>query len=371
MPIPSNITDLNTDPALNSPPGDEPMPLTRGYLNAHAAFIRRLFNGISSLVLPGNAKRFQKVNSAGTGLVASLTTEEDNGRLKINGTAEAALVLADGSGNNWRQYASTSGQFSIGSVDANYTAGSEAYTINKSGPLAISAHNFLVNGAAKFTINENSSSFTFNTSDPNGLKIANSGAAGANLTLLGQGAVTPKKTIRVNNGNLEIINDAYTSVISSITDQGDLTVAKGLRMPNFTSFIVRRTTSLTLTNNLQNLSFDQFIYNTGSFDGVTFVSPFNAIYQINLDISVNFDAAAQPDAVIQIVIQGLNSASIFERKNMPVGQNGVATCNFSRRVLLNQGSAFYVTANLANAADGQAFVLAEAVFSVAAQTLTA
>jgi len=45
---------------------------------------------------------------------------------------------------------------------------------------------------------------------------------GAEIKLLGNGATTPSKTIRVLGGTLNIVNDAYTTTIFSVTDGGNV-----------------------------------------------------------------------------------------------------------------------------------------------------
>lgn len=60
--------------------------------------------------------------------------------------------------------------------------------------------------------------------------IVISGAAssvGANIELIGNGGTTPNKFIRVLNGVLNVVNSAYSAVITSLDDVGNLTVAGG------------------------------------------------------------------------------------------------------------------------------------------------
>jgi len=50
------------------------------------------------------------------------------------------------------------------------------------------------------------------------------GAAGANILLGGNGATTPNKSIRAQAGNLEFINSAYSAVIMSLADSGQISL---------------------------------------------------------------------------------------------------------------------------------------------------
>lgn len=58
------------------------------------------------------------------------------------------------------------------------------------------------------------------------LSLTDTGASGVNFLLTGNGAVTPSKFLRVANGSFDIINNAYSAVIFSVTDAGICT-AKG------------------------------------------------------------------------------------------------------------------------------------------------
>lgn len=54
----------------------------------------------------------------------------------------------------------------------------------------------------------------------NSVVITDTGPNGANLKFAGNGSTTPNKTIRANGGNLQIVNSAYSAVISALTDAG-------------------------------------------------------------------------------------------------------------------------------------------------------
>ena len=56
------------------------------------------------------------------------------------------------------------------------------------------------------------------------LIITDTGTNGANLKFVGNGATTPNKTIRVNAGNMQFVNSAYSAVIATLTDAGDFSV---------------------------------------------------------------------------------------------------------------------------------------------------
>ena len=54
------------------------------------------------------------------------------------------------------------------------------------------------------------------------LVVSDTGSNGANIKLVGNGATTPNKFIRAQGGDLQIINNGYTTMIASITDAGNL-----------------------------------------------------------------------------------------------------------------------------------------------------
>ncbi|WP_159086638.1 hypothetical protein [Burkholderia sp. NRF60-BP8] len=70
--------------------------------------------------------------------------------------------------------------------------------------------------------------------DPSGSNQANltisatGDSQGAGLKFIGNGGTTPSKTIRARGGNFEFVNDAFNSVIATMTDGGSLSTNGGL-----------------------------------------------------------------------------------------------------------------------------------------------
>jgi hypothetical protein len=58
---------------------------------------------------------------------------------------------------------------------------------------------------------------------------------GANLQLLGNGGTTPNKYIRALNGSLQVVNNAYTTLIMTLTDTGALQTATSVGAPQLVS----------------------------------------------------------------------------------------------------------------------------------------
>ena len=71
-------------------------------------------------------------------------------------------------------------------------------------------------------------------SKTNSLILTDTGTFGANLKLTGDGATTPTKTIRVNGGQFQIVNSAYSAVPLSLTDSGNLTVTGKIKTAGYT-----------------------------------------------------------------------------------------------------------------------------------------
>jgi hypothetical protein len=84
------------------------------------------------------------------------------------------------------------------------------------------------NGSANITVADSTklplSGGTITTSgSSSSLIVQDTGGNGANLRLVGNGATTPNKTIRAQNGQLQVINSAYSAPSLTLSDAGELT----------------------------------------------------------------------------------------------------------------------------------------------------
>ena len=101
-----------------------------------------------------------------------------------------------------------------------------------------------LNAGGIFTVMYNGSAFqllsdtdTFVDSSNNGITINGVGNTnGANIALLGPGATTPNKYIRVVGGALQVVNSTYSAPILSLSDAGDLSLIRNLNATGITSF---------------------------------------------------------------------------------------------------------------------------------------
>jgi hypothetical protein len=100
-------------------------------------------------------------------------------------------------------------------------------------------------------------------------------------------ATNASKWFRLNStGNLEIINSAYTALLLSLSDGGDLVIAGSLTMANRPAFRVTGagTTNINATNTLTSTNF-AVDYNQGSYLNATtgvFTAPIAGLYQVGL-----------------------------------------------------------------------------------------
>lgn len=76
------------------------------------------------------------------------------------------------------------------------------------------------------------------------LTLTGATGRGANLLLIGNGATTPSKTMRVIGGNFQIVNDGYSVPIVNLDDAGNLILSGGLTGATFVA-----TTSGNITAN--------------------------------------------------------------------------------------------------------------------------
>lgn len=74
------------------------------------------------------------------------------------------------------------------------------------------------------------------TSATSVVQLVCTGTNGANITLTGDGATTPNKSIRVRGGQLEIMDSAYTNTLLTLTDAGQLRVVNGTEAAPALSF---------------------------------------------------------------------------------------------------------------------------------------
>ena len=102
-----------------------------------------------------------------------------------------------------------------------------------------------------------------------GLTIPGATAYGANLAFIGNGTVSPKKWLRVWNGNLSVRNDANLSDIFTLSDAGDLS-----NLRNITAAGLISTLNLTVsgTTNTGAITASGGITSSGNITGASFTT---------------------------------------------------------------------------------------------------
>jgi hypothetical protein len=111
-----------------------------------------------------------------------------------------------------------------------------------------------------------------NSTAVTGLTVTGTGSIGSFVTLAGNGATTPNKSIQAANGVLNIINNAQSTDILTLTDTGALTTV-GSITPSQTAGIVGTTTN----NNANAGSVGETITNSASGVSLTTGTPANVV----------------------------------------------------------------------------------------------
>lgn len=119
-------------------------------------------------------------------------------------------------------------------VDINVSGNSNYVLMNSSGGIVTSYNDFDVHvfrtnaGGNKAIMTAAGELHVTSTNSLEGIKLTDISANGANIKLTGNGA-TPSKWVRVLNGNFEVINNAYSASVLSLSDAGvlNLPVAAG------------------------------------------------------------------------------------------------------------------------------------------------
>ena len=197
------------------------------------------------------------------------------------------------------------------------------------------------------------------------LTITDTGGSGDTIKMVGNGATTPNKFIRIYNGNLEIVNSAYTSVPFQLTDSGAVAITGGLTgvsaslSSNVTTPLIVSTTGNNLIYqagsgatvsyiNFKNGSATTvgYVYGDGTYFG--FLNTGGTGYTIKTDNSGNFTATgnvtAYSDERVKTnwrpfafdVIKDLScvKSGVFERTDIEATQVGVSAQSL-REVLPN------------------------------------
>ena len=97
-------------------------------------------------------------------------------------------------------------------------------TFASPGPIGSGTPNTIAGTTASLNSGGTSAALSVQTSGAqSSLNITDTtGGVGASIKITGNGATTPSKYIRVENGALQFLNSAFSSVIGQITDAGDL-----------------------------------------------------------------------------------------------------------------------------------------------------
>lgn len=189
--------------------------------------------GTTFALTSGNLSQFASTTSAQ--LLGIISDETGSGSL-VFGTSPTigTPTISGGTINSASVGATTPSTGAFTTLSASSTVSGAGFTSLFASPPAIGS---TAAAAGSFTTLSGTTSGSTST-----LIITDTGASGANLRFVGNGATTPNKTIRVISGSLGVVNSAYASQILTLTDAGNLSVT-GSITPSSTAGIVGTTTN--------------------------------------------------------------------------------------------------------------------------------
>ncbi len=184
-------------------------------------------------------------NAYGNGTQVSTFTVDSKGRLTAAGNVAINVPGALGytpvnkagdtmTGNLAISYSSSN---SIAATFSNTYAGSRSWSIGTSGGGPSANGTFFLydntSSVNRWSVDGSGITTFVTTGQTRTLILQDTGANGAGILFAGNGATTPNKRIRVQGGNLEFINNAYSAVIATLSDLGALSVAGAFTASNF------------------------------------------------------------------------------------------------------------------------------------------
>lgn len=173
--------------------------------NANGAIIGLVGGGANpSKFIRANAGNFEVINNAFSSVLMSISNAGD---VSIGGVVPSAKL----------HVTSTTAQLRLDYSSSFHTT----FTTSSAGNLSITP-----NGGNVTLTGAGGSTTLLNLSDP-------SNSIGCNIRLQGGGS-NPSKYIRANAGNLEVVNNAYNSIIFGIADDGTATLNGGLVFKSYT-----------------------------------------------------------------------------------------------------------------------------------------
>lgn len=159
----------------------------------------------ATLLLPATSEQF-----AVTGITNITSLQGGYAGRTVELQFAGALTVSNGTGSTTSMALSGGNNFS---ATANSTLslrhdGTQWYEIGRSG----------VSAGAFTTLTAGSGSGAAD------IAVTNTTANGAQIRMVGNGGVTPSKTLRATSGAFSIVNDAYSAQILTLTDSGNLSV---------------------------------------------------------------------------------------------------------------------------------------------------
>ncbi len=157
-------------------------------------------------------------------------TDTVTGKLKIEPTSGSFGLEIGGLGYSNTPYIDFHSSTTSNDFDARLIA-SAGGASSGLGLLTLTAGAFGVGGTPSGTYKlevTGTSAFTSSGAVP-GAIFTDTGGSGINVKLVGNGATTPSKTLRVAAGAFDMMNDAYSAPIVNITDAGAMTLLSTIK----------------------------------------------------------------------------------------------------------------------------------------------
>jgi hypothetical protein len=201
------------------------------YGASHATYPNNLFlmtNGVSFMRADGsgNAVFSQKLKSTG-----SVTTGGDvASQYVLVGNNCLCYVDPSRSANNKQaEFSFFSGALFGRFLSDNYAAASQWLQVTGGQAGGVSAITLSTGaGVTALAIDANQQTTLTTSGASKTLALTDTGVNGANLLMTGNGSTTPRKYLRVQSGAFQVLNDAYTVALLSLSDVGQLAVAGGI-----------------------------------------------------------------------------------------------------------------------------------------------
>ena len=205
------------------------VPLYANSTNSSTQKIVMQDNGVNKGFLGANSSYSFIVSNAALSLSTLLV--DNNGTVVAPLSFNSPSITANGAGPSLTVNSTNSSGYKINLQDngvsrATISADAGGFHIANA---ALSLYTFNLDNSGNVSLTGGlsaSGTVNINTTSANCLQISDS--SGANIKMTGNGTVTPAKSIRAQDGNFQVINNAYNNIPLSLSDAGGLAILGSL-----------------------------------------------------------------------------------------------------------------------------------------------